>query len=148
MFFIPCKILNFKVFFCSIHLSPLFNTRQHYSEKTMWLGQQKAYSSACPNLDFYLASLPRQLQTSLNSCPLQFRCREQSIAEAAAAATAGLTLDVSLALLCAARDGYQSNDEERDDEWAGYTSDLLNILGMLPERHRNESIRVRCVHSP
>ena len=114
----------------------------------MWLGQQQAYRSTCPNLDFYLAPAPWQLETSLSSCPLQSRCQEQSIAEAAAAATAGLTLDVSPALLCAARDGYQSNDEERDDEWAGYTSDLLNILGMLPERHRNESIRVRCVHSP
>ena len=84
----------------------------------------------------------------MGSCPLQFRCRGQSIAVAAAVATAGLTLNVTPSLLCAARDGHQTGDEERNDDWADYTSDLLNILNVLPEIHRNESIRVRYVRSP
>lgn len=111
----------------------------------MWLGQQPAYRSICPNLDFYLAPAPRQ---SLSSCPLQFQCRGQSIAEAAAVATAGITLDITQALLCAPRDDYQTGDEERNDDWANYSSDLLNMLEMLPEIHRNESIRVRYVRKP
>ena len=118
------------------------------SEKTMWLGQQQAYCSACPNLDFYLAPPPRQLETSLDSCPHQPRRRGQSIAAAAAVAAAGLTLDVSSTLLRTSRDDYQGGDEERNNEWPGYTSDLLNMLDMLPEMHRNESIRVRYVLSP
>jgi len=136
MFFIPQAIC----------LPP--KTRHCYSERTMRWGQQPAYRSTCPNLDFYLAPAPWQLETSLGSCPLQFRCRGQSIAEAAAVATARLTLDVTPALLCAARDIYQTGDEERNDDWAHYTSDLLNMLDMLPEIHRNESIRVRYVRSP
>lgn len=113
----------------------------------MWLGQQQAYSSACPNLDFYLAPPALQLETSSDSCPLHFRCRGQPIAAATAVATAGLTLDVTPALLCADQDGYQTGNEERSDDWAGYTSDLVNMLNVLPEMNRNESIRVRYVRS-
>jgi len=110
----------------------------------MWLGQQQQFCSACPNLDFYIAPPPRPLETSLDSCPQQPRCGGQSIAAAAAAvASAGLTLDVTPTLLRTARDRYQGGDEERDPEWPGYTSDLLNMLDMLPEIYRNDSIRVR-----
>jgi len=110
----------------------------------MWLGQQQAYS---PNLDFYLAPLPRQLEPSLDSCPQQLQCRGQSIAAAAAAAAAAHTLDDTPALLSTARDGYQTGDEEKNDNWANYESDLVNMLNMLPQTHRNESIRVRYVRS-
>ena len=114
----------------------------------MWLGQQQAYYSECPNLDFYLAPAPRQLKASLDCCLEQARYRGQSIAGAAAVAAAGLTIGVTPALMRTARDHYLSNDEEENDEWAGYTSDLLNMLDILPEIHRNESIRVRYVRSP
>jgi hypothetical protein len=70
------------------------------------------------------------------------------MAEGAAVATAGLTLDVTPALLRADRDNHQTGDKERNDDWADYTSDLLNMLEMLPEIHRNKSIRVRYVCSP
>lgn len=115
----------------------------------MWLGQQHAYFSACPNLDYYLAPPPRQLKASLNSCPQQPRYRGQPIAATPAVAAVGLTVDVTAALMRRIdRACHQSNEEERNDEWAGYTLDLLNMLDMLPETHRNESIRVRYARSP
>ena len=99
----------------------------------MWRGRQTS-CSACPNLDFYLALPPRQLEISLDSSPQQEPgCRRQFTA-------AGLWLDTTPASLHTARTGHQSGNV---DEWAGYTSDLLNMLDMLPEIHRNESIRVR-----
>jgi hypothetical protein len=95
----------------------------------MWLGWQ-TYYSACPNLDFYLA-LPPEISSSQQ----EPGCQGQL-----AAAVAGLWLDVTPASLRTARTGHQSGNV---DEWAGYTSDLQNMLDMLPEIHQNESIRVR-----
>ena len=112
------------------------------------MGPQQGYCSTCPNLDFYLAPTSRQLETFLGPCPQQPRCRGQSIAAAAAAAAAGLTLEVTATLLRAGLDGYQGGDEEKGNEWPGYTSDLLNMLDMLPEIHCNKSIQVRYVRRP
>ena len=74
--------------------------------------------------------------------------RGHSIAPVAAIAAAGLTVDVSPTLLRTSRDGYQGGDENWNNEWPGYTSDLLNMLDMLPDMHRNESIRVRYGRTP
>ncbi len=70
------------------------------------------------------------------------------MAVAAELAAAGLTLSITPALLCSARDGCQTGDEERNEDWANYIPDLLNMLNIMPEIHCNESIRVRYVFSP
>ena len=146
-----CKLMSFtlSMFFIAqaLYVLPV-KSMQYYYRNIMWLGQQQGYDSVCPNLDFYLAPPPRQLETSSDSCTKHRQLRGQSIAAAAAVAAAGLTLDVSSTLLRTSRDGYQVGDEERSNEWPGYVSDLLNMLDMLPEMHRNESIRVRYVRTP